>query len=224
MEAGWSALDRRLGRESPRSAAPGVRQPELLATHRSAPIVSGEGHLELLSGRRAQPSNARTGSRRSYTGLILIIIAWGCGILHAEVSDSIRENRLRAGYLLNFSKFVEWPSVGATDALTICFVGGSGIRDAFTAGAGGQQVGARPVVTRSLSARASPEGCQVLYIEAAAPFSRDYMSAAVNPALLTVGDAQDFIHKGGIVELFADSNRLRFNVNLDNARRAGLRI
>jgi len=165
----------------------------------------------------------RTGFRRSYTGLILMF-AWGCGFLHAEVPDTIREDHLRAGYLLNFSKFVEWPTFGATDVLTICFVGGTGIRDAFTAGAGSQQVGARPIVTRSLSARASPEGCQVLYVEAAAPFSQDYMNAAVNPALLTVGDAHDFIHKGGIVELFADSNRLRFNVNLDNARKAGLRI
>jgi hypothetical protein len=141
-----------------------------------------------------------------------------------ELPDTGREDHLRAGYLLNFAKFVEWPRLGATDVLTICFVGAAGIRDSFTAGSAGKQVGTHSFVTRALSARASPEGCQLLYVEAAAPFAREYIGALANPALLTVGDAQDFMKDGGIVELFSDSNRLRFNVNLDNARRAGLRI
>jgi len=141
-----------------------------------------------------------------------------------DLPDTVREDHLRAGYLLNFAKFVEWPSLGATDVLNICFVGGMGIRDSFAAGAAGKQVGTHSFVTRALSGRASPEGCQVLYVEAAAPFAREYIGTVANPALLTVGDAQDFLMNGGIIELFSDSNRLRFNVNLDNARRAGLRI
>jgi hypothetical protein len=42
--------------------------------------------------------------------------------------------------------------------------------------------------------------------------------------VLTVSDAKAFIRNGGMIELFADSNRLRFNVNVGNAHRAGLRI
>jgi len=170
------------------------------------------------------------GSSRS-RATVALVIACGFWMLQplapcraAQSPDTLRENQLRAGYLLNFAKFVEWPALGATELLTVCFVGGTGIRDSFTTGAG-KQIGTHSFVTRTLSARASPQGCQVLYVEAAAPFSREYTSvAAVNPALLTVGDGEDFLHAGGIVELFADSNRLRFNVNLDNARRAGLRI
>jgi len=165
----------------------------------------------------------RTGAKRWATVLVLIIACTPCRA--AELPDTVREDHLRAGYLLNFAKFVEWPTLGATDVLTVCFVGGTGIRESFAIGAGGKQVGTHPFVTRTLAGRESTEGCQVLYVEAAAPFSQEYLSVvAVSPALLTVGDAHDFIHKGGTVELFADSNRLRFNVNLDNARRAGLRI
>ena len=169
----------------------------------------------------------RAGRTRSAAALMLSI---ACG-LHcvsqcpaADLPDAAREAHLRAGYLLNFAKFVEWPTSAATDALTVCFVGGAGIRDSFAAGSGDKQIGTHPLVTRTITGRDTPAGCQVLYVEAAAPFYKDYMSGAVSPALLTVSDAHDFIHKGGIVELFTESNRLRFNINLDNARRAGLRV
>ena len=171
-----------------------------------------------------------TRTKKSASRLALII-ACGYGMLHpltpcraAASPQPVREDHLRAGYLFNFAKFVEWPNSGATDVLTICFVGGIGIRDSFAAGGDGKQVGTRAVVTRTLSRRESTEGCAVLYVEAAAPFSQEYMNSIGVPGLLTVGDAPDFIRKGGTIELFADNNRLRFNVNLDNARRAGLRI
>jgi YfiR/HmsC-like len=164
----------------------------------------------------------RTGAERWAAALVLLVACGPCGA--TEPPDTDREDHLRAGYLLNFAKFVEWPALGATDVLTVCFVGGTGIRESFAIGAGGKLAGNHPFATRALTGRESTEGCQVLYVEAAAPFSREYTGVAVSPALLTVGDAHDFIHKGGIVELFADSNRLRFNINLDNARRAGLRI
>jgi hypothetical protein len=39
-----------------------------------------------------------------------------------------------------------------------------------------------------------------------------------------VSDAKEFLRNGGIIELFTDENRLKFNINVDNAHRAGLRI
>jgi hypothetical protein len=50
------------------------------------------------------------------------------------------------------------------------------------------------------------------------------MNDTSNSAVLAVGEEHDFIRKGGIIELFTENNRLRFNINLDNARRVGLKI
>jgi hypothetical protein len=141
-----------------------------------------------------------------------------------DLPDAAREAQLRAGYLLNFLKFVEWPAAGSSDPLTICFVGGAAIRDSLVVGMGTRGIGTHPLLTRALGARTPADGCQVLYVEAGAPFSDAYASGSATSSLLTVSDVQNFIHRGGIIELFAENNRLRFNVNLDNAHRAGLKI
>ncbi len=140
-----------------------------------------------------------------------------------DLEDAARENRLRAGYVFNFAKFVEWPAFNPTDDLTVCFVGATGVRDAFAAAAAGKQIGTHRVAARSLEARDPTKGCQIVYIELLAPGSKSSLGAA-DAGVLTVGDQRDFIHQGGIVGLFTENNRLRFNINLEIARRAGLKI
>jgi YfiR/HmsC-like len=140
------------------------------------------------------------------------------------VQGAGREDQLRAGYLLNFAKFVEWPAAKSSDPFTVCFIGASGIRDSFASGASGKQIGTRPIVIRTLEGRAPLAGCQMVYIEANQLASQKILPGDASAAMLTVSDGPDFIHVGGIIELFTESNRLRFSINLDNARRAGLRV
>lgn len=137
-----------------------------------------------------------------------------------EPAHSSREDQLKAGYIFNFAKFVEWPNLSATDTLTICFLGGNGIREAFVASSAGKQVGSHPVVARAVAAKAAP-GCHLLFIAADATSSAE---VANNSTALLIGEERDFVRKGGTIELFTEDNRLRFNINLDNARRAGLKI
>jgi hypothetical protein len=68
-------------------------------------------------------------------------------------------------------------------------------------------------------------GCRMLFIDAAA--ARDgSRPPPANPAtpVLTVGEGSEFLRSGGMIELFSENNRLRFNVNVAAARRAGLTI
>jgi hypothetical protein len=140
----------------------------------------------------------------------------------ADAAHSSREDQLKAGYIFNFAKFVEWPSLAATDTLTICFLGGLGIRDAFVASSDGKQVGTHPVVARVVGAKSAP-GCQLLFVAADSPAPSELLNGS-SGAVLSVGEERDFTHKGGVIGLFTEDNRLRFNINLDNARRAGLKI
>ena len=80
------------------------------------------------------------------------------------------------------------------------------------------------LVTRTLARGENTSGCQVLYVESGAPFATERLVAAPQPAQLTVSDAHDFSLNEGVIELFTEGNRLRFSINLDNARRAGLKI
>jgi len=160
--------------------------------------------------------------RRGVTaGAMALLAMFAVRSLFAEPTDSaMHATQLRAGYLLNFVRFVEWPSSIPPDTLTVCFLGASPVRDAFIVGAAGKQIGNRAVVIRTLSMTDAPIGCQALYLTGELP--RAWTEASL--PILTVGEAPDFIHKGGIVELFTDDNHLHFNINLDTAKRLGLRI
>jgi hypothetical protein len=133
--------------------------------------------------------------------------------------DASRLDRLMAGYVLNFTKFVEWPESLHNAEIVICVAGNPGLYSALRAGTSGAQVGTHHVTARLIDGETSAAGCHVLYIEHASALH----VASVEP-MLTVSDGGGFAHGGGTIELFTQQNRLRFIINLDNARRAGLRI
>lgn len=159
--------------------------------------------------------------------VLLSVLAWAAAAtgVRTEAADSAvnRENQLKAGYLLNFAKLVEWPATVPADTLTICVVGASGLYDALASGLGGKRVGNRALAAQKLAENESRDRCSVLYVDAAAPAQARMLPDRATAAL-TVSDAKDFARTGGIIELFTENNRLRFIINLENARHAGLRV
>jgi hypothetical protein len=156
----------------------------------------------------------------------VLAVLFGTAMLYAAdaawAADIARADELKAAYLFNFAKLVEWPASSSVDTLTICFVGASGVHDAFKRAAGEKQVGTRRIVVRPMTGAESRAGCDVLYLDAA--LTGSHVPENVTPGALTVSDGTDFAAHGGMIELFAEGNRLRFNINLPSAQRAGLRI
>jgi hypothetical protein len=131
-------------------------------------------------------------------------------------------DRLRAAYLFSFAKLVDWPPAAEAGRFTFCFIGGRGVRDALVSGTAGRTLGTRAIATRNVGPAASPIGCQVLYIESSS--AEKVLTGDAITSVLTVGDTKPFTQKGGVLALFEDHNHLRFDVNLNNARRAGVTI
>ena len=156
--------------------------------------------------------------------VIVILTALCCAAtaVHADEASVRRADQLKAGYVFNFAKFVEWSTAAATASLTVCFCGAPGVYDAFASGIENKRVGTRPLAARQIIAPEEAGSCDVLYVDAQA--LHDEREVLKTPGLLTVSDAKAFVRNGGMIELFTDSNRLRFNVNVANAHRAGLRI
>jgi hypothetical protein len=157
--------------------------------------------------------------------LALLLGALGfSGPSAADEADVRRENQLKSGYLLNFVKFVEWPLSAPGKPLTVCFLGAAGIRETLEVGIESKRVGTRPLAVRQIEDSGKTDGCNVLYVEEKRASTLQITSHEPPPPILTVSDAKEFLRNGGIIELFTDENRLRFNINVDNAHRAGLRI
>jgi hypothetical protein len=166
-------------------------------------------------------------SMQRILGVVLVALLVAAPLRPARVAaagNDARADELKAAYLFNFAKLVEWPASTPADTLTICFVGASGVHDAFARAAGAKQVGARRIVVKPVGGAPEPHaGCDVLYFEASLAGGAQHAETAA-PAALTISDAQGFAAQGGMIELFSEGNRLRFNINLPVAQRAGLRI
>jgi hypothetical protein len=137
----------------------------------------------------------------------------------AELQDVSAEYRVKAAYLYNFVKFVEWP--GDSSSLTICVAGrrvfGTLLEDMVR----GEVVGKRRLDAREILE--PDEGCHVVFVPegAAAPA---YLRAARGRPILTIGETPAFMAQGGIARFYVDAGNVRFEINPAAAERAGLRI
>jgi hypothetical protein len=163
-------------------------------------------------------------------GTWLIAFAFGavaaCAV-SAESPAPQRLDRLKAGYLVNFVKFIEWPASAPANELTLCFIGAEGVLNALPADLSDRLVAGRRLIVRELKPDELSTGCGVLYVDrtAATPHASVMQTPTLPGAgVLTVSDDANFIRQGGVIELFTEDNRLRFNINVQNAQRAGLKI
>lgn len=132
-----------------------------------------------------------------------------------------REDQFKAAYVFNFVKFVEWPVAEQSDTLTVCFVGAEGVHTALTTGIASKRVGQRSLATLNITDTSPTDACSALYVEASRASGYTLPSGQ---AVLTISDAANFTASGGMIGLFTDSHRLRFNINLHSAHQAGLRV
>jgi hypothetical protein len=174
--------------------------------------------------RPAQP-NPRHRLRRIACALLTCAVLAGISQSYAAEAALDRQDQFKAAYLFNFVKFVEWPATSAHDQeqLTVCFLGGEGVYRALAMGIDDKRVGARRLAARQVNSGEALSECHAVYFDAQAQAQAQLGGLRELP-VLTISDASQFTSKDGMIELFLDSNRLRFNINVDNAHKSGLRI
>lgn len=143
----------------------------------------------------------------------------------AETAPS-REYQIKAAFLYNFARFVEWPPAafaGPDAPLQLGILGEDPFGPALDDLARSETVQHRRLVVRRSRRAEDLRGCQLVFV------SRSELAADILPGLggspiLTVGDAEGFARQGGMIDFYLDANRVRFEINSEAARRGGLRI
>lgn len=145
--------------------------------------------------------------------------------LQSGASEPVgREDRLKAAFLINFAQFVQWPTPTG-ETFTLCLLGADGVRDALAeAAARNKKIVGGALAVHSLASGAAIDDCRLLFIESSRLDAGDRAREHADKPILTVSDAASFASTGGMIELFAENNRLRFRINVANAQRAGLHV
>lgn len=139
------------------------------------------------------------------------------------------EYRVKAVYLYNFGKFVQWPAGTAPEeaesTFLICVLGSDPFGSVLDDTVKGESIEGRPLVTRRIDKVENVDGCRILFI-AATPKERLTMilQALQSKPVLTVSDMPDFCNRGGMIQFVFQGDKVRFEVNLAPAEKAGVTL
>jgi hypothetical protein len=134
------------------------------------------------------------------------------------------EVTLRAAYLSRFAQFVDWPPDKQSGPVSLCISGGGRILDEVATFAAAETGAPRPLTLRAITPNDAIESCHVLYVPASERRPERVLKAAATHHVLSVGEGPDFLDAGGAVALRIVDRRLRFDIDLGNVQRAGLRV
>jgi len=148
--------------------------------------------------------------------------------VRADAQASMGESQVKAMFVYNFLKFVEWPvatSGGARDPFVVVIIGEGPTADATERFLESKAIGTRPVVVRRNRWDKSLAGVQAAFvIEQDEKKLRRVLDAAASARVLTIGEGENFTTRGGVIGLLVIDRKVRFDVDTSAAQVAGLRV
>jgi hypothetical protein len=146
----------------------------------------------------------------------------------AASAQKAGEYQVKAAYLYNFAKFVEWPPERfktPASPLRICVLGENPFGDDLDRLALGKSISGHALSTAYLRANQDFQSCEILFIARSEQRRVAHIVHELRQAsVLTVGDVNGFAARAGIINFTLQHERVRFEINLWAAEQAHLRV
>ena len=178
-------------------------------------------------------SNGKTvekSRRRCRMGSILLLLFAAVFTGYAQGMDeaNLLEYKVKAAFLFNFAKFVEWPASAfkAPDSpLVIGILDGARFPPTFEQATKDRTINGRSVIIRRSKLLEDLLDAQVLFVSHSeeADYGR-ILRMLSGRGVLTVGESPEFLGQGGVINFALRDHRLRFEINRTAAEKEGLRI
>lgn len=157
---------------------------------------------------------------------MLVVVALLGGKARLNAQDKVPEHQVKAAFLFNFAKFIQWPP-SAFDAtaepLTIGIHGQNPFGSDLQRLVEGKTIQNRRIIIRESNDIDDLRSCQIVFLATPDP---DKAVAAIRALkdlpILTVSDCAGFLQLGGMIRFFIDENKVRFEIKLRNLELAGL--
>ena len=151
-----------------------------------------------------------------------------CGLVIGGQAQSAGEYQVKAAFLFNFAKFVEWPpdAFPHPDApLQICVFGQDPFGVEFERSMVEKIVQSHKVKVAHPDDMSQARACQILFVSSSEKQRmRDILQGLQGASVLTVADTPNFIQAGGIINFVLDEDQVRFEINLKAAELAHLKL
>ena len=146
----------------------------------------------------------------------------------AAQEEPAQEYEIKAAFLYNFTKFVQWPPEAFPDdraPIVLAVLGPDPFGSILDDIVKGREVGGRPLIVKHFDRSVELPRCHVLFVSAqnAIDFARQARTAA-SRHILTVGETEAFAETGGIIQFVTHDRKVRFRINPMAAKESGLNI
>jgi hypothetical protein len=140
-----------------------------------------------------------------------------------------REYTIKAAYLYNFARYVQWPANAFRDnqdPFVIGVLGSDPLGDDLDRIAQAKQVEARKIVVYRFPSPDKYRPCHILFVpRSVEPRQQiETIGRLRNSPVLLIGETPGFAERGGTVNFFIEQNRVRFEINQKAGQRANLKI
>jgi hypothetical protein len=156
-----------------------------------------------------------------------------CGLLlraaHvAGAEPAMTEYQVKALFLLNFTKYVDWPPAafaGTNSPIVIGVYGEDKFGDALTNAVEGKTISGRQIIIQPIEKDGDTGKCQMLFISDS---EKNHLGEILDKIkvlpVLTVGESDQFLERGGMINFVKKEGKVRLEINLAAARQAKLEI
>lgn len=185
-------------------------------------MVRAAHHAERVGARRC----CRGFLGRAVVALIALlgVVAWPL----STVAQVASEYDVKAAFLYNFAKFVEWPAQAFPaigEPFSLCIFGDDPFGGYLERVVEGKSVQDRTLAVRHLAHVEDTAPCQMIFIGTSELSQLHGILATLTDApVLTVGDTEDIVYRGGMIGFHMVGNRVRFLINQDAVERVGLHV
>ncbi|MFA6111066.1 MAG: YfiR family protein [Candidatus Latescibacterota bacterium] len=180
----------------------------------------------LAAGTGSRRCHARGVPSRRWTAVSLLLAVAFLIVLSpgSSAAQHPSEHQVKAAFLFSLASFVDWPETEQADTLSIGILGQDPFGEAFAPFLD-KQIKDRPVrLHRSTRLQELPP-CQVLYIcPSEARYLPQILAYLGNRSVLTVGETEGLAAAGVMINFYLEENKVRFEINVEAAHRADLKL
>ncbi len=189
------------------------------------------GEWPVCSGAALQDGSGRIARTPRLRLRWLLSVFMGCvltGALSGLAQNTELEYKVKAGFLFNFAKFVEWPAA-SFDSPKSPIVIGVMAEDASSPVLqqvlDGKMVNGRLISVTPLQDAAGLSRCHMIFLgRTVNDRFEDILKRSKGLPVLTVGEAEQFAEKGGMIGFVREDENFRLQINLETATQAGLKV
>lgn len=178
--------------------------------------------------RRSIADLPRSSVRRAPVTTLLCVLSLLLGFPGRGVAQAkqLSEYQLKAVYLFNFAKFIEWPAgtfAGESAPVVFAVVGVDPFESILEDTLEGKKVGSRPIVIKRFKEVPDIGPCHILFVSSSlASKLPQVLEKLSGTSTVTVGESEGFARNGGVFRFLLKDNKVRFEINVDAVKRLRL--